>query len=1609
MSATSLFGQVVATPTLNPNGGWFLTEQAVTVSCATSGATIRYTTNGLTPTSSDRTVASGGTVLIDRPLTFKANAFKTGMTTSATVTVVFTISGKVTGGTSHSVALKSDGTVWTFGANASGQLGIGTADASTHAAPVQVKTNATTFLTGMSVAGAGALHSMAVRKSDGSVFGWGSDSAGQLGDNSAATQQNFPVQAKTTASGNPLLLGIVDIAGGLSHSVALKSDGTVWTWGSNASGQLGDGGTTSRKLAAQVKTATSTFLTGVVAIAAGDNFCAAVKSDGTVWTWGVNASGQLGDGTTTTQKFAVQVKLTPGGAALTGVLDIACGSTHTIALKTDGTVWSWGNNGNGRLGNGTTTQANNPVQVKTNSTTVITGANAVAAGASHTLILKTDGSVYACGLNSSGQLSINSTTQQLYATQAKSSAGVNLSGVVDLACGANHSLVTKNDGTVSGAGLNSSGQAGYPTTTVNPLAATPLANFLIITAFADPDGDGLLTWQERELGTNPNLADTDGDGMPDGWEINNNLNPLVNDATTDGDGDGFTNLYEYQHGTNPNDYYNSSQPTLAIISGDYQSAALGTFFPQPLIAKATAANGSALVNAPVVFTVPQGGGLLSTAPTGQPLTTTLTVRTGANGQASAYCQRALSNPSGLDTINATAGTGGLVSQVNFLEGQAGIPTLSPDSGTYLGTQSITVHSPTAGATLRYTTNGIDPVVSDPVIAEGAVLRISFSQPLRIKAFKSGLADSSVKRALYVMAPQVVSSYSHNIALSTDGTVWGWGYNSSGELGDGTTVNRSYPVKVQGLSGIVQVALGNHESFALASDGTVWGWGDNSIGQLGDGTSGNQRLTPVHVLSLSGVKAIATGMDPAAPMQNLAVKSDGSVWKWGLSTSQVAGLSDIIWAALDNSHSIALQSDGSVWTWGSNNVGQLGDGTTTAHTSPQKLSTLSGIVNVVTANTHNFAIKADGTVWAWGGNSGGSVLGNGNTSNVLTPIQLSNLSSAIGVATNDYASLGIQAGGAVWGWGANVSNLFGDDSASHTTPTQITVFGNARIVSVGQNFTIVVDANETLLSAGNNALGQLGSGVQNFPIFPRVANPTFNPDGALVQTGPRNVTVSCGTADAIIHYTVNGADPTINSPMVASGGSVTLASPAFMLRAIAYRDDLYPSQIKMERYLPGKVQTGNSGGRFYIKVNLDGTVSSWGDDNTFGQLGDGTTIGHSQPTVIPGLANVTAVFTGGGTSVFALKSDGTVYCWGANGGGQLGLGDQTNRLSPTLIPTLANVTTLSVGGGFVLAVNSSGTAWSWGQNAYGTLGDGTTTSRSTPAVIAGLPAIQSVAAGGYHGLALATNGTIYSWGYNKEAELGNGTTTPSYVPVLVSNIKGATQISAGAGYSACLSDNGVIWVWGMTGVGENYFFFNFYNSKPVPLPGANRFTGLSIGGARGFAVRSDGTLWSWHYGYAAQVGTTNGFVSIGYDGGLLLRANGTLWEYGPSDEVNQLVTVNDDLADSDNDGMPDWRELELGADPFDPDTNDDGIWDGEAFFMGISLTNMDMDGDGLSNTQEYLLGTNPFWADTDGDGVVDGLDAFPLDPTRSQPPVLDPNDHVGPVITITSPTSGITPL
>jgi alpha-tubulin suppressor-like RCC1 family protein len=299
--------------------------------------------------------------------------------------------------TLHTVYLKNDGTVWTWGSNSNGQLGNNSTTDS-HI-PVQVG-----VLSGMTVIAAGNNFTVAV-KNDGTVWAWGSNSNGQLGNgtNGPGTDSNIPVQVSGTSG----LSGVVGVAAGSNHTVALTSSGAVWAWGGNGNGQLGNGTTTDSNIPLGVG-----GLASIMAIAAGNNFTVALKNvtlDSSVLAWGSNNNGQLGNGTTTDVYVPVQVS----GMVGTGAIGIAAGFDHAVAMKTDGTVWTWGGNSNGQLGNGTTTGSVTPVQVSGMS-----GVAAVAAGEKDTVTFKIDSTVWAWGYNFYGQLGNNSTTDSSIPVQA---------------------------------------------------------------------------------------------------------------------------------------------------------------------------------------------------------------------------------------------------------------------------------------------------------------------------------------------------------------------------------------------------------------------------------------------------------------------------------------------------------------------------------------------------------------------------------------------------------------------------------------------------------------------------------------------------------------------------------------------------------------------------------------------------------------------------------------------------------------------------------------------------------------------------------------------------------------------------------------------------------------------------------------------------------------------------------------------------------------------------------------------------------------------------------------------------------------------------------------
>jgi alpha-tubulin suppressor-like RCC1 family protein len=293
---------------------------------------------------------------------------------------------QVSSAVSATAAIKTDGTLWVWGRNLAGILGINEAASNTEGrcTPVQVFGSATNW----KQVACGNTH-MAAIKTDGTLWTWGENNTGQLGINAGTTSHRCtPV---TTFAGGT---NWKQVAGGNCYTSAIKTDGTLWGWGNNGSGQLGDNTTINRS------TPVTTFAGGTNwKQVAGQLHTAAIKTDGTLWTWGYNANGQLGINNTTTP-ILTPVTTFVGG---TNWKQVACGgSAHTAAIKTDGTLWTWGTNTSGELGNNTVTNRSTPV------TTFAGGTNwNQVACHYYTAAIKTDGTLWMWGSNGNGYLGIN--------------------------------------------------------------------------------------------------------------------------------------------------------------------------------------------------------------------------------------------------------------------------------------------------------------------------------------------------------------------------------------------------------------------------------------------------------------------------------------------------------------------------------------------------------------------------------------------------------------------------------------------------------------------------------------------------------------------------------------------------------------------------------------------------------------------------------------------------------------------------------------------------------------------------------------------------------------------------------------------------------------------------------------------------------------------------------------------------------------------------------------------------------------------------------------------------------------------------------------------------
>jgi len=229
---------------------------------------------------------------------------------------------------------------------------------------------------------------------------------------------------------------------------------------------------------------------------------------------------------------------------------------------------------------------------------------------------------------------------------------------------------------------------------------------------------------------------------------------------------------------------------------------------------------------------------------------------------------------------------------------------------------------------------------------------------------------------------------HVAAIRSDGSLWTWGNNRNGQLGDGTDIDRHSPVKI--MDDVENIALSGNSTMAIKSDGSLWGWGSNWNGKLGDGTTVEYHYSPIKIMD--DVAYVSVGGNHA-----MAIKTDGSLWGWGHNISGQIGdgtddfgahhlspvqiMEDVVSVSAFGAHTMAIKSDGSLWAWGRNMESQLGDGTDESRNRPTRI--MEDVVSV-SSDSHTLAIRGDGSLWAWGNNANGE-LGIGLNRSYSSPI------------------------------------------------------------------------------------------------------------------------------------------------------------------------------------------------------------------------------------------------------------------------------------------------------------------------------------------------------------------------------------------------------------------------------------------------------------------------------------------------------------------------------------------------------------------------------------------------------------------------------------------------
>jgi alpha-tubulin suppressor-like RCC1 family protein len=1089
-------------------------EDGFEIERSTNGSNFQLLTSiGSNITSYSNTSVSPFTTYYYRVMAFNTIGDRSGY--SNVVNAIFIPAWlAVAAGSAHSIALTTEGNIYTWGANAPGQLGLG--DNNNRLIPTEVVSDSNGNVFDNISAIAASFYSTIILRRDGTIWTCGNNDYGQLGlGDYKSANTPFPI------------IGVdsdwFKIAAGGFHTLALKTIGTIWVWGWNGAGQLGLGDGIERVTPTQLGTLSDWF-----SITAGYGHTLSIKTNGTLWAWGYNWSGELGLGNSPSRNTPTQIGSLSDWSviAASGVYG-SINEGFSIAIKTNRTLWSWGDNQNAQLGQGNTDYKWRlpPRQIGTESNWSI-----ISAGGYHTIAQKTNGTLWGWGSNEFGQLGLGDNTQRSTPSQIGTD-----SDWFTIRTGGNHSVALKNNSTLWTWGNNSSGQLGFGDTAdrnkpyLLGSPAVPLS--FVATAVSSSQID--LSWTDISV---------------------NALGFIIERKT------GYSGSWEQivpQGGIGPDITFYSDTGLILGTTYYYRVIAFNKFGNSPYSVE--------LNSVPIIFT-----------PTNLALTVVSSTQINLSwqdnspdeigfkiqrkiGSAGIYADIATVN----DNVRLYSNTN-LTPNINYyyrvkaynISGESALSNEENATPTLFAPTSliVTVIS-TTRIGLVWNDNSIDEtgfnierkigevsgtyeqiaIVGTNVISWSDIGTFSpgIYYYYRVRAYND-FGDSPYSNEVSIVLSgnwyAIAAKSAHNIALKADpagglpdnqagGTLWAWGHNGNGQLGDGTTIMRTTPRQIGIASDWSIITAGGSHTISLKTNKTLWVWGNNINGQLGLGDAVN-RTTPVLIGFASDWSTVAAGQ-----YYTIALKTPGTLWAWGYNCSGQLGIgnnndkntpaqigNDSDWSkiAAGAKHSISLKTNSTLWAWGFNQFGQLGDGAELeavwdegeqgwiwirqGRLIPTQIGIDTDWSMIAGGWNHTFALKTNpdtsvGTLWAWGSNYYGQ-LGLGDTGDGTdrnTPTQVGNNADWSSIATGEYHTIALQtnpagglpdnqAGGTLWVWGWNLYGQLGlGNAVNRTTPCQIGIASDWSIITAGVLHTISLKTNKTLWAWGYNSCGQLGLG------------------------------------------------------------------------------------------------------------------------------------------------------------------------------------------------------------------------------------------------------------------------------------------------------------------------------------------------------------------------------------------------------------------------------------------------------------------------------------------------------------------------------------------------------